>query len=233
MDISAVVLAYKTHRYIRKCLESIYNQRTNYSYEVIVVVPKDDHKTITVLNDLKSNFDFKVVHDKSIGAGPARNLGLKNARGDIVIFIDGDIILGENVFEDIRNKLSYEKIGTVSPWAIGYKKPICKFGVLYAHSLLKFINTFKPMSYTITLGCRRKEAMEIKFKNYWPGEDFDFVYRLNKRFNKKHLISKDSVVYDPCRQAQRGIITLLMTQLNIIKFVLTNKPAKIKYKTIE
>jgi len=233
MDISAVVLAYKTHRYIRKCLESIYNQKTNYSYEVIVVVPKNDYKTITVLSDLRSNFDFKVVHDKGIGAGPARNLGLEKAKGDIVIFIDGDIFLGENVFEDIRNKLSHEKIGTVSPWAVGYKKLICRLGVLYAHSLIKLINTFKPISYTITLGCRRKEAIEVKFKNYWPGEDFDFVYRLNKRFNKKHLISKDSVVYDPCRHIQRNITTFLMTQLNVIKFVLTNKPAKIKYKIIE
>ncbi len=85
--ISVVVPAYNEKTTISKCLKSIASQNC----ELIVVVGGDDG-TAAIAKKYG-----KVVKDKSCnGAGPARNQGAKIAKGEIVLFTDGDTLVPEN-----------------------------------------------------------------------------------------------------------------------------------------
>ena len=88
---SIIIPNYNEDKYIRECLESVFNQTYN-NYEVIVV---DDGSTDNSLDIIK-DFNVKLYHSNGLHAGGARNLGLDNATGDYVVFLDSDDYFNNN-----------------------------------------------------------------------------------------------------------------------------------------
>lgn len=83
--VSVVVCAYQAEDTIGECLESL--MRLNYpNYEVLVV---DDGCTDATA-DIARKFPVRVLWGGRLGLSGARNLGLENAAGEIVAYIDAD-----------------------------------------------------------------------------------------------------------------------------------------------
>lgn len=97
--ISIVIPTKNSGKSIRKCLESIRNQ-TYQSFELIVVdgFSKDD--TVEICKEFT---DKIFVSDKSLPA--CRNIGFSNAKGDIFMSIDSDMILQEKMLEEVAEKM--------------------------------------------------------------------------------------------------------------------------------
>ena len=94
--ISIVIPVYNAGEYLEECLNSIRNQ-TYQDYEVICV---DDGSTDISGEICKAfaNQDtrIKYLRQDNAGVSAARNLGLKNATGEYVCFVDSDDVLAEN-----------------------------------------------------------------------------------------------------------------------------------------
>jgi glycosyltransferase involved in cell wall biosynthesis len=72
-------------------LNSIFNQKTNLNIEVIVVDDGSTDKTVKLLEEYLINGKIKRLLIENDGApGKARNIGLKIAKGNYVMFLDGD-----------------------------------------------------------------------------------------------------------------------------------------------
>lgn len=105
--ISCVVPAYNIEKYIGRCLNSIKNQTLN-DFEVIVV---DDASTDATAQEIDKvaygDSRFVVVrHEENRGLHLARKSGVAAAKGDYLIFIDGDDELTDaNVLENLVNEL--------------------------------------------------------------------------------------------------------------------------------
>lgn len=88
--VSVIVPVYNTEKYLRRCLDSILTQ-TFTDWECLVI---DDGSTDTspTICDEYANKDprFKVFHKMNSGASASRNVGIDNARGEYIIFIDSD-----------------------------------------------------------------------------------------------------------------------------------------------
>lgn len=88
--VSIIVPVYNVKKYLQQCLDSILLQ-TNTSWECLLI---DDGSTdgSDKICDEYANRDkrFRVFHQKNAGVGSARNVGLKNARGKYVTFVDSD-----------------------------------------------------------------------------------------------------------------------------------------------
>jgi len=96
---SIIVPNYNKGEYIEECLNSIFNQTYN-NYEVIVI---DDGSNDDSLDIIKK-FNVNLLETNRLQAGGARNLGLKHATGDYVIFIDSDDYLtSDNVLEKLTD----------------------------------------------------------------------------------------------------------------------------------
>jgi len=87
----SVVIAVKNEiKYIKRCLESVFNQEFDGKYEVIVVDGMSTDGTYESLEKLQKKYDFKLFKNPKINAAVGRNIGIKNSNGKYIAFVDGD-----------------------------------------------------------------------------------------------------------------------------------------------
>ncbi len=88
--ISIIVPIYKVEAYLPKCLESILVQNYN-NIEVICVNDESPDQSLELLNEYsQKDVRVKVVNQKNQGVSAARTRGIKEAKGDWILFVDGD-----------------------------------------------------------------------------------------------------------------------------------------------
>jgi succinoglycan biosynthesis protein ExoO len=89
LEVSVIIPAYNSAKYIGKAIESVLNQ-TYYNLEIIIV---DDASTDATLKIIKSFRDkrLKIIKNKrNLGVSAARNLALKQSRGNWIALLDSD-----------------------------------------------------------------------------------------------------------------------------------------------
>jgi len=86
--ISVIVPVYNVEPYINQCIDSFLAQ-TNKDIEIIII---DDGSTDQsgIICDSYSNSRITVIHTKNHGLSAARNVGIDNAHGEFLYFIDSD-----------------------------------------------------------------------------------------------------------------------------------------------
>lgn len=102
--ISIIVPVYNLERYIGDCIESVLNQ-TFKNYELILVDDySDDHTKEIIRAYIQREETANIIlleNDKKTDAGTSRNKGLDIARGEYLLFLDGDDILEYNALEQM------------------------------------------------------------------------------------------------------------------------------------
>ncbi|WP_448384816.1 glycosyltransferase family 2 protein [Fervidobacterium sp.] len=90
--VSVVIPAYNVEKFIPKTLESVLKQ-TYENLEIIVVNDGSVDKTGAIVEKILGNqnrFPYKIIHKKNEGVSVARNVGIENAKGKYIKFLDGD-----------------------------------------------------------------------------------------------------------------------------------------------
>ena len=88
--ISVIIPVYKAESYIRRCLDSIVNQKYK-NFEVILVNDgSPDHSTDIIMEYVNRDSRFKLINKENEGVALARQTGLDNARGEYIIHADPD-----------------------------------------------------------------------------------------------------------------------------------------------
>ena len=96
MLITIIIPIYNRAKTLPKCLDSIINQ--DYSeFECLLIDDGSHDDSLKICNDY-ANKDkrFRVFHKTNGGVGAARSLGLENAAGEWVAFVDSDDIIAPN-----------------------------------------------------------------------------------------------------------------------------------------
>ena len=99
--ISIIIPVYNAEKTIKKCLNSILDQSYT-DYEIILVNDgsKDKSEEI-ILEYKKSNSKIRYIPKKNSGVADSRNVGIQNATGDYIIFVDSDDYVKSTIFTDI------------------------------------------------------------------------------------------------------------------------------------
>ncbi len=102
--VSIIIPLYNKADYIRATIDSVLGQKYS-DYELIVV---DDGSTDNSLRIAESYMDIdarlKVIAIQNGGVSHARNVGLDNARGDWIQFLDADDLIDPDYLHDIFEK---------------------------------------------------------------------------------------------------------------------------------
>ncbi|MCR5670067.1 MAG: glycosyltransferase [Butyrivibrio sp.] len=103
--ISVIIPAYNIEKLLTKCVESVALQ--DYPSELLEILLVDDGSTDgtpKVADALGERFpNVKVFHKENGGSSSARNLGLKNATGDYIGFVDSDDYISSDMYSSLMD----------------------------------------------------------------------------------------------------------------------------------
>ena len=87
--VSVIMPVYNGEKYIRKAVESVYEQGV--SLELLVIDDGSTDHTEEVLSAYEGREDFRYLKNKeNMGAARSRNRGVQEARGEYIAFLDAD-----------------------------------------------------------------------------------------------------------------------------------------------
>ena len=97
--VSIIVPVYNVEEYLEKCLLSICNQ-TYINLEIIIVDDGTKDSSGEIADKISAKDDrVIVVHKANGGVSSARNVGIKKATGDYIVFVDSDDYLEKDYVE--------------------------------------------------------------------------------------------------------------------------------------
>ena len=120
IDVSIIVVNYKTPQLLKGCIQSIIDSTHQISYEIIVV----DNDSQDESEDLiKENFPNVIWINSGYNAGFARanNLGVKQSCGKFILFLNPDTYLSDGFLQQLhsfyksQNALFHGSLGFLTP----------------------------------------------------------------------------------------------------------------------
>lgn len=90
MKISLITCVYNTEKYLRRCLESIKNQKYQ-DFEAIIINDGSTDNSQAIIDEyVNKDSRFRSITQENSGQANARNKGIKEAKGDYLVFVDSD-----------------------------------------------------------------------------------------------------------------------------------------------
>ena len=184
MQLSIIIPAFNEEAYLPATLDSVQAAAAhlracvNVDVDVIVVDNNSEDGTHAVALERGA----RVVHESVQGIARARNSGARRAEGDVLVFIDADVIVPPNLLDVICEAMS-------APTCVGGAvdvdyRPRRITMRLYLHAW-RLLARFTGMAQGAAQFCRRCVFEQVGGydEKAWIGEDVDFFWGL-KRFAK-------------------------------------------------
>ncbi|MBU6243878.1 MAG: CDP-glycerol glycerophosphotransferase family protein [Actinomycetales bacterium] len=213
---SVVVPAYGVQAFIREAIESVLNQDF-VDFEVIAVDDKSPDRSGDIIDELAER-DPRVtaLHlPVNVGLGGARNAGMDAARGDYLIFLDGDDTLTPGSLSSIADRLAAQHLPDLCLYNYARTWWDGRVAVSSGDELLASLSvgTFAPRDHYRTfnllpIACNKAyrrafvNSLEARFGEGFY-EDIPFTYRL--LLQAKSAVALNQVVLD-YRQRHAGSI---------------------------
>lgn len=172
--VSIIIPSYNSERYIFETINSVI-QQTYLNKEIILV---DDGSTDNTIDIVKSTGEtILIFHQSNSGPSAARNLGVREASGDFVAFLDSDDIWESTKLEDQvdylikhQNIVAVGSSFTIFGGGINDRHIILNNEILLSYLPLDFLAS--PKIHPSTIVIRTEVAKSISFpENVRDGED--------------------------------------------------------------
>ena len=113
LNYSIVIPVFERNNILKKCLESVLNQNLK-PIEVIIVDNNNNNFESIKLNNLISKtcyecLNIRILKSYKNSGAIARNIGAKSSKGDLVAFLDSDVILDSDYYDILINYFYYKK----------------------------------------------------------------------------------------------------------------------------
>lgn len=127
--VTVIVPTYNSEKYIEKCIETV-NAQTFKEYEMLIINDGSTDNTLKIIEEKAKKYSWlRVITIENHGQGYARNLGIKEAKGDYILFLDSDDLLKPETLEKTIKRIEQDKSDLVmfdwmrySPDTNEYKK---------------------------------------------------------------------------------------------------------------
>lgn len=215
--LSIVLPAYGVAGYLRECLDSIVSQ-SFVDIEVIAIDDCSPDNSGAILDEYANRDSrIRVVHlAANVGLGEARNIGVTEATGDYVWFVDSDDWLTEGSLRVIAAKLRRTEpdvllVDHAKVWISGrgrrspMRSRLPEDGRPEVFSAVDYPDVLRPVHTAWSRLIRREFLLELdlKFQPAWY-EDVSFTYPVTA------AARRIAVLYHVCynyRQRRQGSIT--------------------------
>lgn len=214
MEISVIIPTYKPQEYLWECLDSLQAQTlSREQYEVIVVlngcrdpyfskIEEYSHKT-------DNSFNIKILHTMTSGVSNARNIGLDNAEGRLIAFMDDDDKVSPTYLEELYAKADDQTIVISNTYNYNEEEPDTLIPVrpteLHAQLSPKgraslkdsrrfFFTVWMKLIPTSVIDGRRFDT------SFSIGEDSIFMFKISDKIGQTAFTSPEAIYYRRLRQ---------------------------------
>lgn len=218
--VSVVIPTYREEKYIGGLLSTL--AEVNYPLEVIVVDGESPDETVKVAEC----FTDKVYRIHERGIAKARNYGAYRSTGDILVFLDADVIPSLDFVERILDVFHDRNIVGATCNVVPEHPRMSEliFFNLY-NRLIQFSSRFLPHSRGEFIAVRREDFVETGGfdESLACLEDHDLAFRLSKL--GRFVVVPDLYVHESMRRVRKsGLDAVLMMWItNYVSFILLGR----------
>jgi glycosyltransferase involved in cell wall biosynthesis len=223
--VSVIIPAFNVAKYLNRALASVASQ-TYSNVEILVI---DDGSTDETGPIARSFADSRIVYryQKNAGQGPARNHGMRIARGDFITFLDADdYYLPTKIEEQVTALREHPErsacyCGVLNFYSDRPAELLYRFRG-YSGNIFPELVTFATFVQPNTLMIRREVVAAVGYWNetrYYP-EDWDYSLRIAKAGFSFHYVDNPLVAIElrPGSNTSMDIQWILKTnQLGLIR----------------
>lgn len=117
ISVSIIVPIYKVEKYLKRCVDSLLNQ-TLQNIEIILVDDGSPDRCGEIADEYAEiDTRIRVVHQSNQGLGPARNSGMRIAKGQYIGFVDSDDYVAPEMYKKL---FDYAQMGDFDIVTGGY-----------------------------------------------------------------------------------------------------------------
>lgn len=201
--ISVIIPVYNSENTIVRTLKSIKEQSYK-NYEVLIINDGSTDNSLEKINEFcGSDNRFLIFNTSNQGVSNARNVGLDNATGDYIIFIDSDDYINRFYFENIIIDISdydlliysFQTKNNKSIKEISYVRDIddsiCKI------DFCRFLTNSRLFANVTNKVFKKNRVDNIRFDTSTNlGEDYEFVMHYFIKISKYKYVKKSFYIYD-------------------------------------
>ncbi len=222
MKTSIVIPTYNNSERLCLTIASLVNQEYDRdNYEIVIIDDGSTDNTSEVVDFWKRFCNLKYFKLPRSGRASARNKGIDESTGNVIIFLDSDMIVEPQFIENHMKSHKEEDVVV-----IGYRRRFYRgisvnlADIIYDFQLIRqlpAINderesiyqmcssnlTLLPVPWIVLYGCnfsvKKQHLMDVgkfdeNFQRKWGAEDVELGYRLHKK-GLKFILKKDAIGY--------------------------------------
>lgn len=200
--VSVIVPVYNVEKYIEQCIRSIMSQSYG-DIEIIVVNDGSSDSSSEIIKKLSKEDQRIICIDKpNGGVSSARNAGIDIARGDYLVFVDGDDYLAEEFVEYMLGLVQEDEVDFAFSKDCYRRKDEIDTPKEVIELLTPVEATALLLSPRVAVGCWNKiysrkliEVNNIRFStSLFYGEGLNFITAVSQRA-KKIAVSNRKIYY--------------------------------------
>lgn len=221
MNLSVVIVNYNVQCFLEQCILSIYAASENITVEIIVVDNNSEDESCAILRNKYP--DVRLIENKeNVGFSKANNQGVNLAKGEFVLILNPDIVIGEDTFDAIlsfaKKKQNLGVLGVkmidgsgefASESKRGIPTPVVSFNKLFGISSKrtgKYYATHLDENETGVMDIALGAFMLVRLKVYKEvggfnedyfmyGEDIDLSVKLLNKGYQNYYFGKTKVIH--------------------------------------
>lgn len=154
--ISNVIITCNRIELLKKTFNNTISNVVKHGGEIIIVDNGSDDGTREFLLEKNKKFNFIniIVNNKNLGIAPARNLGLKKAKYDVIICMDDDMLIDEDNYLKCKKVfIKHKNAGVIAPLCIDHEKD------KHLNNKLNLLEPYKVSNHHGSFGIFYKEAI--------------------------------------------------------------------------
>ena len=242
--ISVIINVYNGEKFINKCLDCIINQ-TYKNLEILIINDGSNDNTLNIIKKYKDK-RIRIITTENLGLSLSRNIGIDNAKGEYLYFIDVDDFIELDTIEYLYNlckkynaKISTCKSINIHDYNFQIKNIKEKVNIISNVDMLVRILLWQNRAESLWNKLIKKDVFyNLRFENRQIN-DIDFTYKLIMQSNI--IVDTNQVKYyhlvhlENISIKKRDDITRIEDMYNVIieryKYIKKNYP-KIKMNEV-
>lgn len=103
ISLSIIIPVYNTEKFLKKCIDSVLKavEILDKKSEIIVINDGSLGNCDQIMEEYSNNYIIRYIKQDNRGRGATRNLGLREAKGEYVTFVDSDDFISEDMYKDM------------------------------------------------------------------------------------------------------------------------------------